>query len=47
MIFKWAEEFSFTIDGDYLVINKETVSDFIDALDDEYKKWTSTDKTDK
>ena len=46
-IFEWAEEFSFTIDGDYLLINKETVSDFIDALDDEYKKWVSQDKADR
>ncbi len=33
-IFDWAEKFGFTIDGDYVVINKDSVSDFIDSLDE-------------
>ena len=32
-IFKWAEIFNFIIDGDYLIVNKETVSNFINYLD--------------
>jgi len=38
-IFKWAKEFGFTIDGEYLVVNKETVSDFIEMLDDQFASW--------
>lgn len=38
-IFIWAREFGFIIDGDYLIINKETVSDFIDALDKQFAIW--------
>jgi len=38
-IIDWADEFSFTIDGDYLIVNKDTVSDFIDALDKQFAKW--------
>ncbi len=43
-IFDWAEEFEFTIDGDYLVINKETVSDFIDSLDRQFDMWEKAEK---
>ena len=32
-IFKWAEIFSFIIDGDYLIVNKETLSNFINFLE--------------
>lgn len=38
-IFEWAKEFSFIIDGDYLNINKETISDFIYALDKQFAIW--------
>ncbi len=38
-IFEWAEEFGFIIEGDYLNINKETVSAFIEALDKQFKEW--------
>jgi len=38
-IIDWADEFNFIIDGDYLVINKDTVSDFIDALDKQFASW--------
>ena len=38
-IFEWAREFDFIIDGDNLVINKDTVSDFIDALDKQFASW--------
>jgi len=38
-IFEWAEEFGFTIDGDNLIINVNTVSDFIEALDKQFASW--------
>lgn len=38
-IIDWADKFGFTIDGDYLIVNKDTVSDFIDALDKQFAKW--------
>jgi len=38
-IFEWARDFNFTIDGDNLIINKATVSDFIDALDKQFASW--------
>ena len=37
-IFKWAEIFNFSIDGDYLIVNKETVSNFISFLDAKIQK---------
>lgn len=43
-IFKWAEDFGLTIDGDYLIINKETISDFIDELDRQFKTWEYKEK---
>ncbi|MHA1235513.1 MAG: hypothetical protein ACTSQL_10565, partial [Promethearchaeota archaeon] len=38
-IFDWAEQFGFTIDGDYLNIRKEKVSDFIDELEKQFEGW--------
>jgi len=37
-IFRWAEIFNFKIDGDYLVVNEETVSNFISFLDAKLRK---------
>ena len=37
-IFRWAEIFNFSIDGDYLIVNKETVSNFISFLDAKLRK---------
>jgi len=37
-IFRWAEIFNFSIDGDYLTVNKETVSNFISFLDAKIQK---------
>ncbi len=31
-VFQWAKEFNFLIDGDYLIINQETVKEFIEDL---------------
>ena len=39
MIFKWAEEFGFIIDGDYLIIQKEEVSDFIEKMEKAFSEW--------
>ena len=38
-IFGWARQFEFIIDGDYLNVNKEMVSDFIDELDRKFDVW--------
>ena len=38
-ILEWADEFDFTINGDYLQFNKETVEDFIDILDKQFEEW--------
>ena len=48
-IYDWAEEFGFRIDGDFLKINQDTVSDFIDALDKQFSSWEKMEKekTDK
>ena len=35
----WAEKFNLTIDGDYLLMDKEFLLDFIEDLDKQYKKW--------
>ena len=35
-IIDWAYKFEFIIDGDYLIVNKDTVSDFIDAMDKQF-----------
>ena len=37
-IFRWAEMFNFNIDGDYLVVNKETLSNFLRYLDAKLRK---------
>jgi hypothetical protein len=34
-IFEWAKAFDFTIDGDYIVINKDTSDSFLQHLDSE------------
>jgi len=43
-IIDWAAEFNFTIDGEYLNVNKETVDDFIDALDRQFAMWGKTEQ---
>jgi len=34
-IFEWAKKFNFIIDGDYLIIKKEMVSDFIKQINNQ------------
>ncbi len=48
-ILDWAVEFGFTINGDFLIINKDTVNDFIKALDQQFEVWAhkELDKSDK
>lgn len=43
-IFNWARDFGFTIDGDYLIVNKNTVNDFMDALDKQFKEWKDLER---
>ena len=43
-IFEWAEEYGFTIDSNDLVVNKDTVSDFIDMLDGRFNDWQEKEK---
>lgn len=38
-ILDWAIEYGFEIDGDYLITNKNTLSDFIDRLDKYFTLW--------
>ncbi|KKN28247.1 hypothetical protein LCGC14_0856280 [marine sediment metagenome] len=38
-ILDWSIEYGFEIDGDYLITNKDTVSDFIDELDKYFTLW--------
>ncbi|MHA1302025.1 MAG: hypothetical protein ACTSO9_21625 [Candidatus Helarchaeota archaeon] len=34
-----ADEFGLTIKGDIIIINKETVDDFIDTLNAQFQDW--------
>ncbi len=43
-IFELAKQFGFIIDGDYLIVNRDTVSDFIDSLEKTFKEWEGTEK---
>ena len=38
-VFDWAEKFQFTIDGDFVIFNKDTVGAFIEAMDKEFASW--------
>ena len=42
-IFVWAKQFGFIIDGDYLNIRKENVSDFIDELEKQFQGWRKSE----
>ncbi|UYP47465.1 Beta-barrel assembly-enhancing protease [Candidatus Lokiarchaeum ossiferum] len=43
-IVDWAFEFGFTIEGEYLLVNKSTVSDFLVTLDENFNEWTENSK---
>ena len=38
-LFEWAKQFNFRIDGDFIIINNNTIDDFIDALDEQFTIW--------
>ncbi|MFX1500529.1 MAG: hypothetical protein ACFFDH_06135 [Promethearchaeota archaeon] len=44
-IVEWAEKFNLTIDGDEIIVNKEDVGDFIQTLEEQFKKWEFGEKT--
>ena len=44
-IVDWAVEFGFTIDGDYVIVNKSTIDDFMVALDHQFKDWEIKEHT--
>ena len=43
-IFDWASQFDFTIDDDFLVVNKERIDDFIEALDKQFEIWDKKER---
>ena len=43
-IFEWAPKYGLIIDGEHLIVNEDKVSDFINVLDDHFKKWEKMEK---
>ncbi len=43
-IYDWAAHYDFIIDGDYLIINQETVSNFITELDAQFREWETKEQ---
>lgn len=43
-VLQWVEKFNFTIDGDTIILNEESLEEFISTLDNEYKKWKYQEK---
>jgi len=43
----WKIKFDFIIEGDYIIVNKDTVSEFIDALDKQFMIWDEMEKDKK
>ena len=44
-IVDWAHEFGFTIEGEFLIVNQSTVSEFLDSLDNQFSDWSKTSKS--
>ena len=44
-LLKLSKEFGFVIDGDYVIINNDTISKFIDALDKQFIEWSRKEET--
>ncbi|MCP6719401.1 MAG: hypothetical protein KJI71_04690, partial [Patescibacteria group bacterium] len=42
-IFKWAKEFNFKIDGDFIIIEGD-ITEFINSLDNKFKDWEKGSK---
>jgi len=43
-LLNWARDFNFKIEGDYLIINKDTALDFINELERQFKMWEKPEK---
>ena len=43
-LIEWSDKFSFKIDGDFLTVSEESVSDFIEALEKQFVIWGETEK---
>ncbi|MFW9989131.1 MAG: hypothetical protein ACFFC3_10780 [Candidatus Odinarchaeota archaeon] len=43
-IVEWAEKFNLTINGDEIIVNKEDIADFIQALEKQFEIWESGEK---
>lgn len=43
-LLNWARDFNFKIEGDYLIINKDTALDFINMLERHFKMWEKPEK---
>lgn len=46
-ISKWATEFGFKVDGDYIFINKDELPEFIKELDEKFEEWQELKKKKK
>jgi len=44
IIFDWADQFGFVIDEDVVIINNESVNDFINMLDSQFESWENKEK---
>jgi hypothetical protein len=42
---KLCKEFDFVIDGDYVIINNDTISKFIDVLEKQFIEWSRKEET--
>lgn len=38
-VLEWAKKFHLIVDGDFLIVNKDNLSIFMDELDRKYKEW--------
>jgi len=43
-LLEWIRQFQFTIEGDMIILNKDTVEDFIKTLDSKYREWDMIEK---
>jgi len=44
-IVDWAHEFGFTIEGEYVIVNQSTVSDFLESLDNQFSEWSQSTRS--
>ena len=43
-LLKWVDQFNFSIDGDMLILNEESLEEFINLLDKQYKDWSKKER---